>query len=76
MNAKQINKFVMFGFNWNIGFIAEAWNTDALMSSHLQDKFSEYYKTVGPSAVMFKFWCALDETNRELLINYIDNNYK
>lgn len=76
MNANDIHRFVMFGFNYPPNFIEEAWGDEPMMKDHLQKKFVDYYNIYGSSAVMNQFWVNLDGKNREILINYINLNYK
>ena len=46
------------------------------MARHLQNKFDAYYDAVGSYGVMTKFYLNLDGTNREILENYVLNNFR
>lgn len=42
---------------------------------HLAGKWDAYYKDYGSYAVMTKFYAELDGTNRQLLMEWVLNNY-
>ena len=45
-------------------------------TKHFLDKFENFYDTYGSSGVMNRFYKALDSTNQQILIDYVQNNYK
>ena len=64
------NKVIMYGFNFEHNFIQNVWFGN--IANHLQSKFSNIYKAKGSDAAFFVFFTQLDETNKNILINYID----
>jgi hypothetical protein len=62
--------------NYDYDFIQKAWANDPNMAHHLQNKFDSYYDVAGSYGVMTKFYLNLDGTNREILENYVLNNFR
>lgn len=74
MDANQINKFVMFGYNYPYDFIEKAWGHYPMMMNHLRGKFTDYQTRHG-GEVMNRFWINLDSENQAVLTKYIEENY-
>ena len=70
----QIHHFVMFAFNYPHDFIERIWQGNT--REHIQSKFQQCYDSSGPRGAMCKFWAELDDTNREILANFIETQYK
>ena len=71
----QIHLFNMFALNYPYDFIEKVWD-GSHFTSHLRAKFEMAYSIAGSYGAMIKFWAELDENNREILENWIINNYK
>ena len=67
----SVNKVIMYGFNFEHNFICKVWNGN--IANHLQNKFSDIYNRKGSNAAFFCFYTELDENNKQILINYINN---
>lgn len=70
----SIRKFVMFGQNYSHQFIAKVWSGS--IAAHLQSKFDGYYDSHGSTGVMTAFFCGLSQDNQDILIEWIEKNYK
>jgi len=71
-----VNKVIMFGFNFNAGFIAKCWEDDSHLAEHFQSKFSNLYNRVGCRNVMFSFYTELSQNHQNKLVQYIMDTYK
>jgi hypothetical protein len=74
-NLVAVNKVIMYSFNFEYKFVLKVWAGS--MAQHLQSKFSNLCerKANTQSAFMY-FYTELDDTNKEILVNYILKNYK
>ena len=73
MKSKDsIVKFMYFGHNYPNGFISNIWGGQ--MAKHLESKFSTMYERKG-TLTFFSWFMELDNSNREILINWIEENY-
>jgi len=70
LNKNLVNKVIMYGFNYEHNFIDKIWGNN--IANHLQSKFSSIYNRKGASAAFFLFYTELDNTNKDLLIDYIN----
>ena len=70
-----IEKWNYWCANFYHDFIEQAWADDPLMAKHLRNKFDTYYDQVGSYGAMTKFYLNLDSTNREILENFVMNEY-
>lgn len=75
MERTEINRFVMFGYNYPHDFIEQIWGSTCLVE-HLKAKFLRYYDDYGASAVLVKFYVELDARNQKKLEDWILHNYK
>ena len=75
-SLKTVNKVIMFGFNYPHNFISDVWIDSPVMVDHFNSKFRAIYNRVGSDAVFNTFYCELSDNHRELLINWILENYK
>lgn len=74
---KIIKTWTMFGFNYSSGWIEEAFKSRGeIMVNHLKGKFKVAYDVAGAHGSFFYFWAMLDGENRELLENWVMDNYK
>lgn len=74
---KIIKTWTMFGFNYSYGWIEEAFKSRGkIMVDHLKGKFEVAYSVAGAHGSFFYFWAMLDKENRELLENWVMDNYK
>jgi hypothetical protein len=73
--GSDINKVIMFGFNYPHDFIEKVWGDDPRMANHFKSKFSSIYERHGASAAFFKFYTELDGGNQAKIEDYIRNNY-
>ena len=76
--SDAINKWVMFSYNYYIGSDGKPTFFEAFggsLKNHLYSKWSGYYKTEGSGGVMNRFWAELSSNNKEVLANWINNNY-
>ena len=71
----EIRKWVMWCFDYNHDFIEKAWAESPIMSKHFRSKFDAIYKNHGCDAAMNRLYSELDDTNREILERYVDQNY-
>jgi len=71
----EINKFMFFGHNYNSNFISKVYGDKSVMGNHLQNKFSNLYEKYS-TLTFFIWYMELDDTNKELLQNYIKTKYK
>ena len=68
LNEKQaINKWIFFTFNYPYDFIEKCWADQPLMAKHLRSKFD---------GDMNRFYCELDDTNNNQLLDWVLENYK
>ena len=74
---KIIKTWTMFGFNYGCGWIDEVFKSRGEdMVNHLKGKFEAAYDVAGAHGSFFYFWAMLDKENRELLENWVMDNYK
>ena len=74
---KIIKTWTMFGFNYSYGWIEEAFKSRGkIMVDHLKGKFEVAYDVAGAHGSFFYFWAMLDKENKELLENWVMDNYK
>lgn len=74
---KIIKTWTMFGFNYSSGWIEEAFKSRGeIIVNHLKGKFKVAYDVAGAHGSFFYFWAMLDGENRELLENWVMDNYK
>ena len=74
---KIIKTWTMFGFNYSYGWIEKAFKSRGEdMVRHLKGKFEVAYDVAGAHGSFFYFWAMLDKENRELLENWVMDNYK
>jgi len=76
LNKSPIHLWVYWGYNYPSDFIEKIWKGNDHMIKHLTNKFKQIYNRHGPSGVMNKFYVELDNTNREILENWVLTNYK
>ena len=85
-----INKWVYYAFNYNVveveimnydgtrntEYLPDCFNAFPIhLRKHLAGKWNAYYEKYGSRAVMNTFYCELDGTNRQLLMEWVLNNY-
>ncbi len=75
-SADAIRNYVYFALNYPNDFIDQIWGDEANMAEHLKEKFSSYYKKVGPVGAMNEFFVNLDIENQRQLANWILENYQ
>lgn len=69
--------WTMFGFNFSHDFIEKAFaKKGKVMVNHLRGKFSSCYNNYGSRAAFFVFWAELDNENRQMLEDWVMDNYK
>ena len=74
---KIIKTWTMFGFNYSYGWIEGAFKSRGEdMVRHLKGKFEKAYDVAGAHGSFFYFWAMLDKENKELLENWVMDNYK
>jgi len=78
--TKATINFMYFGHNYPYNFIFEVWGGSPLseepsLAKHLQDKFSVMYERYG-TMTFFRWFMELDGRNKEILVEWIDQNYK
>lgn len=79
MNTIQLQKnLIYFGFNYPNGFIQKAFEGKVAQHiiNHLQSKFNSAYEVYGARAAFNMFFVNLDGENQEILLNWINENYK
>lgn len=74
-DGNPIEKWNYWCTNFHHDFIEKAWADDPNMAHHLRNKFNEYYDSAGSYGVMTKFYLNLDGTNRQILEDYVMNNF-
>lgn len=84
-----INKWIYYALNYDVvkvevldfdgthtEYLPDCFNAFPLhIRKHLAGKFSQYYDDYGSRAVMTKFYAELDGNNRQLLMQWIMENY-
>ena len=75
MNKEILNQFVKFSFNYPSLFCLKAWKDSPHMANHLNSKFNDYYDRYGSVGAMTAFYNSLDDTNAEIFVNYLMNEY-
>ena len=71
-NFNAIDKVIMYSFNYEHKFIENIFNDS--LAKHLRAKFSSYCNRFGNSQAAFmSLYTALDNDNKQILINYILN---
>lgn len=68
-----INKFVDFCNCYNHDFIQVAWKDNDWMAGHLESKFTTAYERSGYRGAIIDFYSELDNENRKILCDYINN---
>lgn len=71
-NNEAINNFIFFTTNFPYNFIEKVFPNN----KHLIDKFNNIAERSISSEIITKFYFQLDSTNREILLNWINKNYK
>lgn len=79
-SVKQTINFVYFTANFPPDFIKQVWGENTHMSNHLQSKFDSIVKRddngyCSPGTFL-KFVFELDGENKEMLVKWVENNYK
>lgn len=69
-----INKWVYFCMNYPYDFIEQIWGGTGMVR-HFTAKFEEYYKFVGSTGVMNKFYCNLSKGYQRQLLEWVLKNY-
>ena len=72
-NSEAINKFMYFGHNYPSGFILKVW--EGSLGKHLESKFHSMYERYG-TMTFFRWFMELDDLNKDILIEWIETNYK
>jgi len=73
-NFKQIDKVIMYSFNYEYKFIENVWSGS--LANHLRDKFSMYCQKYNNSQTGFMYlYTSLSQDNRQMLINHILKTY-
>ncbi len=77
INEAVLN-FAYFTANFPSDFIEKAWNDEPHLAQHLHEKILGYAKDEGfiSAGTFMKWFFDLDAENKEILINWIQNNYK
>ena len=84
-----INKWIYYCLNYNVvavevadyagertEYLPDCFNAfPKYLRGHLAGKWNAYYEDYGSYAVMTKFYAELDGTNRQLLMEWVLNNY-
>jgi len=74
---KDFDKAISFGFNYPHNFWFEVWKDQPLLADHLHSKFQGIYKEKGNGTVaFFYFWNELDDQNRKVLVDWINENFE
>jgi hypothetical protein len=81
-NSKSIINFMYFGHNYPHNFIAKAWagketlteDDEYSLADHLTKKFHTMYEKHG-TLTFFRWYMELDNGNKEILNDYIADNY-
>lgn len=75
--SKIIKLWTTYGFDYEYNFIRKAFaSRGELMVKHLEIKFQEAYNIAGMYGAFFYFWTMLDSGNKQLLENYVMDNFK
>lgn len=72
-NQLSTRNFMYFGHNYPSNFISQVWEEE--MANHLQSKFKSIYEYRG-TLTFFSWFMELDSENQEILIDWIEKNYK
>jgi len=72
-NSNAIINFMYFGHNYESDFIIKVFGNH--LGNHLQSKFNTMYSKYG-TLTFFRWYMELDNGNKELLNNWIEQNYK
>jgi hypothetical protein len=83
MKNQAIINFMYFGHNYPHNFISKVWagkdcleeNDKYSLARHLEIKFNSMYEQKG-TLTFFLWFMEIDNDNKNILINYIDKNYK
>lgn len=74
---KDFDKAISFGFNYPHNFWLEVWKDQPLLADHLHSKFQELFKKKGNGTIaFFYFWNELDDQNRKVLVDWINENFE
>lgn len=74
---KIIANWTMFGFNYGTTWIERAFKSKGeRMIEHLKNKFNEAHNIAGIYGSFFYFWTMLDEGNKQLLEEWVMDNYR
>lgn len=74
---KIISNWTMFGFNYGTTWIERAFKSKGVfMIDHLEKKFNEAYNIAGKYGAFFYFWAMLDNSNKQLLEEWVMDNYR
>lgn len=74
-NLTAIRKFAAFQTGYDMDFIRKSFAAKpAYFIEHLETKFANSYDRWGSAGAMVMFWGELDESNREILLEYILNH--
>lgn len=72
-----IRLWTIFGFNYPHDFVEKAFaKKGSVMVNHLKEKFNSLYARYGSEASLFVFWANLDEGNRQILEDWVMDNFK
>jgi hypothetical protein len=74
-NQEAIINFMYFGHNYPANFISKVWGIGSTSAKHLEGKFHSMYEQKG-TLTFFSWFMELDNDNKDVLINYIHNNYR
>jgi len=67
--------FLYFLYNYPPGWIQGAWHYDKSLANHLENKFSVLWNKHGSHFGILKFIGELSDNNKEVLINWVTDNY-
>lgn len=77
-SVKQTINFVYFTANFPSDFIERVWEGNQHIIDHLKMKFKSIIKQSGNCSpgTFLKFVFELDGENKEILVKWVENNYK
>lgn len=73
--VKAMLNFAYFCSNYPSDFIEEAFKNHPEKIKHLKSKFADAYASAKAVGAVTRFVHELDETNQEILLDWIDRNY-